>query len=163
MRQDDLKSMIRRHRLWLDTEGREGARAVLSGANVVGQAFWRADLRQACLDRANLTGCNLDHASLCEASLRDVRLNSASLWQADLRKADLSNADLRRAKLDHADLRDAALNGANVTDATFWGARLDNAYLRSVTGLTSDQLKNAQVNPETQHSPGAVHREPLRS
>jgi uncharacterized protein YjbI with pentapeptide repeats len=151
MRQDDLKTMLERHRRWLDTGDEEGARAVLAGANLAGQAFWRADLQHACVDRADLTGCNLDHASLYEASCRNARFVRASLWQADLRKADLSNADLRGAKLDHANLQGAILHGTNMTDATFWGARLVIADLRGVTGLTPAQLRNAQIDEETQH------------
>ena len=156
MRQDDLKTVLERHRRWLDTDGREGARAALAGVSLAGQAFWRADLRQACMDGADLTGCSFDHASLYEGSCRDARLVRASLWQADLRRADLSHADLRGAKLDHADLRGATLHGANVTDATFWEARLDNADLRQVTGLTPMQLRKAYVTGETQHSQGAA-------
>ena len=102
MNRDDLNSALERHRRWLDTDGREGARAVFAGAVLEGESFWRVDLRNACLDRANLTGSNLDHASLYEAPLRDARLVRASLWQTDVRKADFSNADLRWAKLDLA-------------------------------------------------------------
>jgi uncharacterized protein YjbI with pentapeptide repeats len=131
------------------------ARAVIADATLEGESFWRFDHRNACLDRANLSGSNLDHASLHEASLRDARLARASLWQADVRKADLNNADRRWAKLALADLRGATLNGANFTNATLWGARLNGADLRGAIGLVSEQLKNAELDAQTQQSAGA--------
>lgn len=136
-----LRAALDRHRLWLETQGAEGARAILAGACLSGLSLWRADLRAADLAGADLGGADLDHARLCDASLRGTHLAGASLWQADLSGADLSQADLRGAKLDHVVLRSAAMQGTKLGGASFWGAHLEGADLSAAIGLAAAQLE----------------------
>jgi hypothetical protein len=72
----DLKNILEHHKLWLDSNGKSGAKANLSWAN---------------LSWANLSGANLSRADLSGANLS---------W-ADLSWADLSEADLSGANLSH--------------------------------------------------------------
>ena len=94
-----LEKILTDHKLWLETDGKEGRRADLANANLTG----------ANLHGANLTGANL---------------HGANLTQADLRNADLAAADLTGADLTHADLAAANLTGANLTAANLTGAIL---------------------------------------
>src|SRR3712207_9062451 len=48
--------LLEQHRIWVATDGTEGKQADLQDLNLVGRAFWRADLRRALLDRSNLAG-----------------------------------------------------------------------------------------------------------
>ena len=73
-RRDKLPAILAAHALWLDTDGREGA---------------RADLHTA----------NLEGAKLAGARLQKANLRHAKLGGADFSKADLRGADLRGAKL----------------------------------------------------------------
>jgi len=98
MNTDELKTMLEKHKLWLDDE--EGGK--------------RADLRDADLRGANLRGANLQYADLRDADLRGANLRGANLQYADLRDADLRDADLRGANLRGANLRGANLRGANL-------------------------------------------------
>ena len=84
---EELKQILVDHRLWWETDGREGKRANLDGAYLV---------------RANLDGANLDGANLVRANL--VRAN--------LVRANLAGANLVRANLDGANLDGAYLAGA---------------------------------------------------
>jgi uncharacterized protein YjbI with pentapeptide repeats len=52
--QEELKDILEMHKLWLDTEGIEGAKANLEGANLKD-----ANLRGANLEGTNLEGTNL--------------------------------------------------------------------------------------------------------
>ena len=79
---DELKEILRKHRLWLDNEP-GGEMANLYEANLYG-----ADLRGADLYGADLRGANLYGADL----------RGADLYGADLRGANLYGADLRWAK-----------------------------------------------------------------
>ena len=94
MTQDELAIILSDHKLWLDTDGKEGKRANLRGAN---------------LSDADLTGANLFGADLSRADLFRADLTGANLFGADLRDADLEGANLRGA-----DLFDTAGNLAEI-------------------------------------------------
>ena len=85
MKASELKAIIESHKLWLDSDGKKGRKANLSGANLRG---------------ANLSEANLTCAYLTSASLSGADLTNANLSGANLAGADLTEADLIRAKFD---------------------------------------------------------------
>lgn len=93
----EVAEKLDRHRLWLESGGKEAARGDFSGAN---------------LEEADLTGANLQ---------------GAQLHKAKLRGADLSMANLRNANLVEADLRDTNLLGTEFSGANLMGANLYGA------------------------------------
>ena len=105
MEASKLKEILDQHKIWLDTNGVQGKRADLEGANLLG-----AKLKDADLEGANLLG-----ADLTDANLTDAILNCASLYRANLEGANLEGADLRGANLRGAYLAD--LEGADLTGA----------------------------------------------
>ncbi len=115
----DLPEVLKAHRLWLKSDGKQGILADLSGADL-----FQADLSEADLSRADLSEANLNLANLFQA-----RLSEANLIEARLIGADLSGADLSGAKLSRADLSGARLIGARLSGARLIGARLSRAYL----------------------------------
>jgi uncharacterized protein YjbI with pentapeptide repeats len=90
----EVAETLDQHRLWIESDGKEGARGDFSGAN---------------LEDVDLTGANLQ---------------GAQLHKAKLRGADLSMANLRNANLVEADLRDANLLGTEFSGANLMGANL---------------------------------------
>ena len=129
----ELKSILANHKLWIDTNGKQGNFANLGGADL-----WSANLRGA-----NLSCVNLRDADLYRADLYRADLTSADLTSADLTGASLEGADLRGANLYRADLRGANLTGANLTG----------------TILDKDKKENkAEKQPEV----GSVKSENLR-
>jgi hypothetical protein len=66
---EQLKHILAQHKLWCETDGREGERANLCGANL-----YRANLYGANLRKANLCGANLSGANLRRAKLPDFQL-----------------------------------------------------------------------------------------
>ena len=107
----DLKTILEKHRLWLNNED-GGKMADLRWANLR-----EADLRWANLREANLREADLSEADLSWANLREANLREADLSEADLSGADLRGADLRGADLSEADLRGADLSGADLSEA----------------------------------------------
>lgn len=93
----DLNCMLSRHKLWIDSLGKEGQRAYLRGA----------DIRRADLHGANLSGANLHGADLSGAYLSGANLLRANLYGANLYGADLYGADLQGAAFCKANLRGA--------------------------------------------------------
>jgi hypothetical protein len=131
--------MLEKHKLWVETKGKEGVRvnfswwdlscAYLQGAYLQGANLQGADLRNALLKGAHLRGANLQDTDLQDANLRGADLQDANLRGANLRGANLRNANLRNANLDYADLQDANLRGANLRNANLRNANLRNANL----------------------------------
>jgi len=114
----ELKSILANHKLWIDTNGKQGNFANLRGAY--------------------LGGANLSYANLSCVNLRDADLYRADLTSADLTSADLTGASLILANLEGADLRGANLYRAYLTDANLEGANLQWANL---TGTIIDKKK----------------------
>ena len=97
----ELKSILDQHQLWIESAGKQGQRAILTGAY----------LRGANLTGANLTGANLTGADLTDANLTNANLSDADLHAANLHAANLEGANLRGANLTRANLTGAILTG----------------------------------------------------
>ena len=83
MKAEELKEVLRLHKLWLaDDFG--GARANLSSASLIGADLSGAHLCSANLSDANLSGANLRDANFCGANLSGASLNYANLNYANL-------------------------------------------------------------------------------
>lgn len=102
MRREEFDRILRRHRVWLESGGHEGSKAVL---------------RQE----------NLSFFDLAGEDLTDINLDMANLTGADLRGADLTFATLNEAWFKCADLRGANLSYCQVGAADFTGANLEGA------------------------------------
>ncbi|MFQ0992390.1 pentapeptide repeat-containing protein [Gilliamella apicola] len=141
MTSNEMNEILKKHKIWLTSNGKNGGQielaADLSYSQIVG-----TDLRCASLNNSNLTHaklsytnlkgaelsfCNLEWAELCYTNLERVNLSFSNLKNADLRYANLSHANLYRAVLQSANLRGADLNAADLR-----GADLSNADLRDV-------------------------------
>jgi len=140
MEASKLKKILEQHRIWIETNGVQGARADLSGANLIGAELRGANLsganlRDANLGDANLVGANLVGANLVGANLVGADLTGANLQGAYLRGANLIGADLTGANLTGASLRGANLTGASLQDAILTGANLTNAILPDISWI----------------------------
>ncbi len=93
-----LKEILEAHRKWVESEGKEGERADLGGANLQGANLYEANLQGADLSQADLQGAYLDRANLQEANLYEANLQEANLRGAMLQKANLQGATLDGAK-----------------------------------------------------------------
>ena len=100
MDQQELNEILRRHKIWLDTNGADGAWADLQEADLNGADLQRANLHGADLPGANLHGADLNGANLRDANLRDADLQRANLHGANLQWTNLHGADLNGANLD---------------------------------------------------------------
>jgi len=130
MEASELKEILGQHKLWIETNGKQGERAKLQGADLRGANLEFANLTGAILTGANLTGATLEGATLTHADLWDANLVGATLMGANLRGANLTGADLTGANL-----RVATLTGAILTGAYLQGANLRGANLSGAIGL----------------------------
>jgi len=150
--------VLAEHQRWIDSNGREGRRAELEGADLRGMRLGaaanlrRADLRRAHLEGANLAGADLSGAqangahfegAILEdlvadqhelncfegASFHGAVLSGARLQSPDLTGAILLGAALPSARLENAELTGADLRGVDLTGAISAGASLRYARL----------------------------------
>ena len=90
---EQLNEVLEAHRKWIDSERKEGEKAILSGV-VLHKAYLfearlaHADLSSAKLEKANLAWANLQNANLLQACLAGSDLFAANLQGANLVKAD---------------------------------------------------------------------------
>ena len=169
MTNEELTAILAAHIVWVETEGRNGMRADLEGANLEGANLRGANLGganlgganlvdaglkdanlvganliDADLEGANLVGANLYGANLQGADLYGANLGGAKLEGADLYRANLYRANLYRANLEGANLEGANLGGANLEDANLYGANLYGANLVRANLIDAD-LKDANL------------------
>ena len=87
---EELETILEQHKLWSDSNGKDGKRANLTGAN--------------------LTNADLMFANLTFADLSGAILSGAILSDADLTRADLSGADLINSELEYTNLTNTILD-----------------------------------------------------
>ena len=132
---EKLQEILAQHKSWVESEGKEGTRARLRGANLK-----EADLSEANLQKVDLSEADLQEADLSKADLQEAELSEANLQEAILYKADLQEADLSKANL-----QEAVLSGANLQEASLAGAQLRGAILREVS-LEETDLHDADLH-----------------
>jgi len=96
--QEELEQILKAHRKWVESDGKEGNRADLIKANLE-----KADLFQANLQEADLMGANLQGADLLVANLQKANLAGAQLQGANLNGANLRGAGLKHTNLEGAE------------------------------------------------------------
>ena len=137
MDKQKLQTILDSHKLWLESDKKEGVRADLSFTDLSHTYLRdvnliRADLREANLESTDLRGADLIDANLRGANLSLANLRGTDLSLANLRGANLSLANLRGTDLRGATLESTDLRGADLIDANLRGANLSLANLRGV-------------------------------
>jgi uncharacterized protein YjbI with pentapeptide repeats len=126
-----IRTAINQAELWIESEGADGERGRLDGADlrVVGDAF---------KNRA-LTGLSAARAVAVSVDFSGAQLQGATFDGADLRRANFQGADLRGtsfsgAKLAHADFTNANISALELPSGRSLPTRFDGASLDG-TGL----------------------------
>lgn len=111
MTQENLREVLEAHKLWLNSDCKEGERA-----NLIGAYLREADLRGANLIGADLHGANLIGANLREADLRCANLDYSCLplWCGSLQ----AHFDDRQLKQIAYHLVKAGLHSQNASEET---------------------------------------------
>ena len=94
-----LPKVLALHNMWLETEGREGRIADLSGTNLTGAVLYGVNFEKAVLVRADFTDADLRHANLRGAIVRKAVFDGTNLQGADVTGADLTGITMQRTRL----------------------------------------------------------------
>ena len=99
LRSRSLADVLARHKIWLESDGREGCCADLSDRKFTGAVLCRVDFEKADLQRADFTGADLRNASLRNTNLREAVFDGTDLQGADFSGSDLTGLSLRKSTL----------------------------------------------------------------
>jgi Pentapeptide repeats (8 copies) len=144
MEASKLKDILEQHKLWIETNGKQGERANLKGAFLYDAILYDANLSHANLTGANLYRANLSTVNFSGADLTGAYLKGAILTNANLYSANLRGANLEGANLEYANLWRANLTDANLGGAYLWRANLTDAILPHISWIIPGCL--AQLN-----------------
>lgn len=121
MTQEQLDEILEKHKLWLETNEKQGERA-----RFLNVKFKGAQLGATKLMRAVFTNCDFH-----EANFRNADLREANVLSTDLHKASFIGADLHAAKFHNVDLHEANFHSADLHKARFIGGNLYIAYFQN--------------------------------
>lgn len=90
---DELKTIIDRHVLWLDSCGTDGERANLSkidlsGMDLSGTNLKRADLSGSDLSGSDLTGTNMENTNIRLAKIKNIIASPEEVERIRMRKIE---------------------------------------------------------------------------
>ena len=90
---DELKTIIDRHVLWLDSCGTDGERANLSktdlsGMDLSGANLKRADLSGSDLSGSDLTGTNMENTNIRLAKIKNIIASPEEVERIRMRKIE---------------------------------------------------------------------------
>ena len=101
---DELKTIIDRHVLWLDSCGTDGERANLSktdlsGMDLTGANLKMADLSGSDLSGSDLTGANLKMADLSGSDLTGTNMENTNICLAKIKNIIASPEEVERIRM----------------------------------------------------------------
>lgn len=138
-----MEEKLRLHKLWLETNGEEGARASfsnLAGKDLKGMDLRGCDFYYADLRLTDFTGCdlrnarfdkaNLEGAVLTRANLENATFNLARLDYVNMSSASLKNTDFNCVIFVKADLSEISADSCNFKGSRFIGANITNSVIK---------------------------------
>lgn len=130
-----LRKILDDHRLYVESNRREGKKADLSGQDLHGIDF----------SGENLFGADLSHSDISQTKCENTifwgaDISNSVLWEGDFRYScligcNLSGSDLSRANFSHATMCGANLKEANFRDANFTSADMSYVNMRDCAEL----------------------------
>lgn len=119
--------------------------AILTGGSFVGAAFTCAKAKTVGFNHANARGAHFVRASFVNSWFINSDLTGADFYGCDLTQTDMG----LRYPESGAPADASRLDGADLTDATLTEAHLGGLDLRTVRGLTPEQLAAADADENT--------------
>jgi uncharacterized protein YjbI with pentapeptide repeats len=130
-----ILDITEKHRIWLESQGKNGEPLFLTEQNLTGLNLSGIDLTQAVL-----LGINFDFATM-----NNTCLDCANLGYSSFRKAELNSLSLIKAEANHTFFEAAILCNGNAFRTTFIGACFKEADLRGMN-FSDSLLSNADFS-----------------
>lgn len=127
---DEINLILNDHLVWLQSEGREGRRANLSGYDLSGMDLQGVYLPESNMRSTNLTGTNLSEANLQGADLSEAYLERTNLRSAQMEGVNLARSNAPYAYFDNASLIEANMSHMHAEEASFTHALMGGVKFR---------------------------------
>ena len=141
--QEEIDEKVKAHKLWWDTNGKQGKRAVFRNVLITNKDFSHQNLRGALFEDIRCTYTNFERTQLSSARFKNV-----SFHQVKFRDANLINVTFLLC-----DITDTSYFYANLNTATFTDTALIDVDFRSsnlnYTNFSTAKIKNIFVATAT--------------
>ena len=127
--QEELNKLIKLHKIWLDSNGKQGDRLVLINCNLRGSNLSMSDLKGSDLSMSDLKGSNLRGSNLSMSDLRVSDLRESNLSESNLRGSNLRGSNLSMSDLKGSNLSESDLRGSNLRGSDLSGSKITNTIL----------------------------------
>lgn len=124
----EIKEIINKHKLWLNSNGVEGVKANFSNTDLSG-----IDLKNINLSNADFSNSILSHVDFTNSNLSGANLSNADLSDSKLSQAKLSNADLSGTEIVGVDFSGTVLTNIsiNYNDLSYFPQRSLEKYAQT--------------------------------
>ena len=156
----NIKKMIGEHKLWLESNGKKGEKAVFKGFELSGIDFSNTDLREAefhnCImigadfSEANMEKCVIKHCFMPNCKFIGTVLRSSQITMTDLNdsvfdKVDMSFSNIGLSQFDNVNFRYVHMISVKAHGAILKSAVFDKADM-SIAVMFGVNMTNAKVN-----------------
>lgn len=137
MENREINDILKKHKIWLATNGKKGEKANFSGSVLTG-----ANFRGVTLAGANFQGADLERSDFEEADIRKAFFQEANFRYANLRGADLRGADLQAVDLQGVDLLRTNLVDAKIRYTNLQHIKIDKNSLVQIPEETRQKYES---------------------
>lgn len=156
----DIKKMIGEHKLWLESKGKKGEKAVFKGFELSEVDFSNTDLREAefrdCIviaadfTEANMENCIIKNCYMPNCKFIGTVLRSSQITMTVLNdsvfdKVDMSFSNIGLSQFNHVTFRYVHMISVKAHGATFNSAVFDKVDMRTAV-MFGVNMTNAKVN-----------------
>ena len=126
--EEEIKEKLNKHKLWLETDEKEGECADFIKLNLEGYDFSNMDL-----SRANFYGANLRKTKFRNSKLVGAIMINADIgFHSDFEGADMTDVQAMGINSVGANFKNTVLNGADFYRAVLWDTDFKNAKMSEV-------------------------------
>lgn len=118
-----LSEIIKSHKVWLDTDGREGKQANFYAQN---------------LEEIDLENFDLRYAIFSKTKMIRVKIINCNLQGSDFQDADLSYSYCKNSDFSHSNLKNTNFDGSTILDSNFKKTKLDKTNFYKVKTINLD-------------------------
>lgn len=141
LRAEEIESILAAHRLWLESDSREGKCADFTGKIIVNHSF-----ANRALQRSTFYNAVIVHCDFSGANLNDTSFISAEVARSSFSKAKLDCADFSWARISGCDLSDTEhLTVKSFKRTNLYSSKLPADFLfENVIEYTNDLIKKSR-------------------
>ncbi|EGS36244.1 pentapeptide repeat-containing protein [Megasphaera sp. UPII 135-E] len=144
--QEEIDEKAKAHKLWWDTNGGQGKRAVFRNVLITNKDFSHQNLRGALFEDIRCTYTNFERTNLSSARFKNVSFHQVKFRDANLTSTTFLLCDITDTSYFYANLKTAAFTGTILIDVDFRSSNLH------CTNFSAAKIKNIFVTNAIQIS-----------